>query len=149
VACPDVDSDGGKPAASDIFLPIFKIRPPLVVQIYLALFVRSLAVTKAVACRFSMGLLSAVVVPLSEQLSTRSLGVVVAAGLFSFCVLAVVFNVLNQLLFRNSNEPPVVFHWFPVFGSTIIYGIDPYKFFFNCQKKVYCANLPPYSKSVD
>ncbi len=96
-----------------------------------------------------MGLLSAVVVPLSEQLSTRSLGVVIAAGLFSFCVLAVVLNVLKQLLFKNSNEPPVVFHWFPVFGSTIVYGIDPYKFFFNCRQKVYCTNLPPYPKSVD
>jgi len=95
------------------------------------------AVRKAAACRFSMGLLSAVVVPLSEQLSIRSLGVVIAAGLFSFCVLAVVLNVLNQLLFKNPNEPPVVFHWFPVFGSTIVYGIDPYKFFFDCREKVY------------
>lgn len=96
-----------------------------------------------------MGLVSAVFVPLSEQLSTKSFGVVVAAGLFSFGVLAVVLNVLNQLLFKNPNEPPVVFHWFPVFGSTIVYGIDPYKFFFKCRQKVLCANLPTYPKSAD
>ncbi|POS82734.1 lanosterol 14-alpha-demethylase, partial [Erysiphe pulchra] len=50
-------------------------------------------------------------------------------------VLAVVLNVLYQLLFRKPHEPPVVFHWFPVIGSTITYGIDPYKFFFDCRAK--------------
>ena len=88
-----------------------------------------------------MGLLSAIVVPLSEQLSTWSTGVIVAAGFFSFCVLAVVLNVLDQLLLKNPNEPPVVFHWLPIFGSTVVYGIDPYKFFFDCREKV---DLRPY-----
>ena len=90
-----------------------------------------------------MGLLSTIVVPLSEHLSKRSTGVIVVASLFSFCVLAIVLNVLNQLLFRAPNEPPVVFHWLPVFGSTIVYGIDPYNFFFSCREKVDCANAAP------
>lgn len=51
-------------------------------------------------------------------------------------VLTVVWNVLRQILFRNPNEPPVVFHWVPIIGSTITYGIDPYKFFLENQKKV-------------
>ena len=86
-----------------------------------------------------MGLLSAVAVPLSEQWSTTSTGVIVGAGIFSFCVLAIVLNVLNQLLFKDPNQPPVVFHWLPVFGSTIVYGIDPYKFFFSCRERVECT----------
>ena len=52
---------------------------------------------------------------------------------------AVLLNVLAQLLFKNPNEPPVVFHWVPFLGSTIAYGIDPYKFFFACREKV-CKN---------
>jgi hypothetical protein len=60
----------------------------------------------------------------------------VVAVLASFIVLIVLLNVLQQLLFKNSNEPPMVFHWFPVIGSTITYGIDPYKFFFDCRAKV-------------
>ena len=59
-----------------------------------------------------------------------------AAGIAYLLVLAIVINVLQQLVRRNPNEPPVVFHWVPFIGSTIVYGIDPYKFFFGCQKKV-------------
>lgn len=43
---------------------------------------------------------------------------------------------LSQLLLKNPNEPPVVFHWFPVIGNTVTYGMDPYGFFFACRKKV-------------
>ncbi|KAF2456671.1 eburicol 14 alpha-demethylase-like protein [Lineolata rhizophorae] len=79
-----------------------------------------------------MGALSAIAGPLFERASTTTL---VAAGLASFFVLAVVVNVLKQLLFKNPNEPPVVFHWVPIIGSTITYGIDPYEFFFSCRQK--------------
>ncbi|KAJ5089861.1 hypothetical protein N7532_008545 [Penicillium argentinense] len=48
---------------------------------------------------------------------------------------SVVLNVLHQLLLYNRNEPPVVFHWFPILGSTITYGMDPYNFFFECREK--------------
>jgi sterol 14-demethylase len=76
-----------------------------------------------------------------ELAAQRGLAVLLGAGAAAFVVLAVVLNVLNQLLFRNPNEPPVVFHWFPVIGSTITYGMDPYGFFNKCRAKV-C--FPPF-----
>ena len=51
-------------------------------------------------------------------------------------VFAIAANVLQQTLLAKSNEPPVVFHWLPLIGSTVTYGIDPFKFFFECQAKV-------------
>lgn len=51
-------------------------------------------------------------------------------------VIIVALNVLRQLLFRNKNEPPVVFHWIPFLGNTITYGMDPYAFFFSNREKV-------------
>lgn len=83
-----------------------------------------------------MGLLTFVLEPLRDALGTESTLYVLAAGALSFCLLAVLLNVLQQLLFRNPSEPPLVFHWVPFIGSTISYGIDPYKFFFNCRDKV-------------
>jgi sterol 14alpha-demethylase len=74
--------------------------------------------------------------PIAAQVSQRGLGVVIGAGFASFLVLAVVCNVLAQLLLKNPNEPPVVFHWFPVVGNTVMYGMDPYRFFFECRAKV-------------
>ena len=47
----------------------------------------------------------------------------------------ILLNVAQQLFLRNPNEPPIVFHLVPFFGSTIAYGIDPYKFFFACREK--------------
>lgn len=83
-----------------------------------------------------MGILEVITASLAEQISQRGMGIVVAAGFAAFLVLAVVLNVLNQLLFKNPNEPPVVFHWFPVVGSSVTYGIDPYRFFFENRAKV-------------
>lgn len=94
-----------------------------------------------------MGLLGLVAEPLHNLLSNRSVGVIAAASFASFVVLAIVLNVLSQLLFRNPKEPPVVFHWVPVIGSTISYGIDPYKFFFNCRQKACEQLLPLLSQS--
>ncbi|KAI1435348.1 cytochrome P450 51 [Xylaria sp. CBS 124048] len=75
-----------------------------------------------------MGLVQDIAGPLSQQLSQLSVvsraGVVVAALLF----LTVSLNVIKQIFFKNPNEPPVIFHWFPVIGSTITYGIDPPRF---------------------
>jgi hypothetical protein len=84
----------------------------------------------------SMGVLADVSGPIGNFTANSSTPVVIAAGFASFLVLAVVLNVLQQLLLKNPNEPPVVFHLFPVIGSTITYGMDPYKFFFAQQKKV-------------
>jgi hypothetical protein len=86
------------------------------------------------ACK--MGILENISGPLAQQISQRGTGVVVASAFAAFLVLAVVLNVLNQLLFKNPNEPPVVFHWLPVIGSTVTYGIDPYRFFFENRAKV-------------
>ena len=83
-----------------------------------------------------MGVLEHLTGPLGEQVAQRGTGIVVAAGFAAFLVLAVVLNVLQQLLWKNPNEPPVVFHWFPIVGNTITYGMDPYGFFFDCKAKV-------------
>ncbi|KAK5663495.1 hypothetical protein OQA88_3925 [Cercophora sp. LCS_1] len=83
-----------------------------------------------------MGLLQEVAGPLSQQFSQLGLGsqigVVVATVLF----VSVFVNVLRQALPRNSNEPPMVFHWFPIIGSTITYGMDPPRFFDENRKKL-------------
>ncbi|KAL9119582.1 MAG: hypothetical protein Q9187_003869 [Circinaria calcarea] len=60
---------------------------------------------------------------------------ITAIGFTALIILAVVYNVLRQLLFKNPNEPPVVFHWLPVLGSTVVYGMEPFKFFDNCRAK--------------
>jgi sterol 14-demethylase len=83
-----------------------------------------------------MGLLGDLTEAVGLQLSNRSLGVTLASGFAAFAVLAIVLNVLKQLLLKNPNEPPIVFHWVPFIGSTITYGIDPYRFFFDCRRKV-------------
>ena len=75
---------------------------------------------------------------------TAYLGAFCSHGLFSQFILLfalgifflIAFNVLKQLLVQRPHEPPVVFHWFPFIGSTVTYGIDPYKFFSDCQRKV-------------
>jgi sterol 14-demethylase len=55
----------------------------------------------------------------------------------------IVLNVTRQLLFRNKNEPPTVFHWIPWLGSTVTYGMDPYKFFFTNREKVHSTSIIP------
>ena len=70
--------------------------------------------------------------------------VVVVAFIISLTILA---NVLQQTLLKKQNEPPVVFHWLPVIGSTVTYGIDPFKFFFKCQAKV-CTQGPENVNSL-
>lgn len=68
------------------------------------------------------------------MLSITLLGAYTAVALS----LTILINVAYQLLLRQWNkiQPPVVFHWIPFLGSTISYGIDPYKFFFDCREKV-------------
>ncbi|KAL9121328.1 MAG: hypothetical protein Q9187_002116 [Circinaria calcarea] len=81
-----------------------------------------------------MGLLAAITGPLGE-LSNRSAALALLAGTASLIVLAIIFNVLKQLLLKTPDEPPLVFHWIPFIGNTITYGIDPYQFFFTCRQK--------------
>ena len=56
--------------------------------------------------------------------------------LASTLLVATLTYVLLQVSFKRTHEPPLVFHWFPFIGSTIAYGIDPFKFFAECQAKV-------------
>ena len=60
----------------------------------------------------------------------------ITAALACILVLAILVNVLQQTLLPKSNQPPLVFHWLPFIGSTVIYGTDPIKFMFECQAKV-------------
>ena len=89
-----------------------------------------------------MAILGLITGPLSRLLGTDSPGVLLAAALFTLFVVAILLNVLTQLIRRNPSEPPLVFHWIPFFGSTIDYGIDPYKFFFRCREKVALNKTP-------
>lgn len=82
-----------------------------------------------------MGLLSVVAEPLQRILTTLPTWQLLVFGFFGFVTIAVALNVLKQLLFKNPNEPPIVFHYFPLLGSTVLYGIDPFKFFFACKEK--------------
>ncbi|KIK70327.1 hypothetical protein GYMLUDRAFT_32331 [Collybiopsis luxurians FD-317 M1] len=67
-----------------------------------------------------------------EVASTR----IILLALINVPLLAIVFNVLWQLLIpRSKTDPPVVFHWIPIVGSAIEYGNDPMKFFVTCQAK--------------
>lgn len=50
-------------------------------------------------------------------------------------IFSIIFNVLYQMLPRNKSQPPLVFHWIPVFGSAAPYGQDPIKFFLDCREK--------------
>lgn len=73
-----------------------------------------------------------------EALSPLFLGQIARVSCYAVGVglVLIVLNVINQLFLYNRNEPPVVFHWFPLVGSTIAYGMDPYQFFFSCRQKV-------------
>nr|AKA94166.1 lanosterol 14-alpha-demethylase [Zymoseptoria tritici] len=83
-----------------------------------------------------MGLLQEVLAQFDAQFGQTSLWKLVGLGFLAFSTLAILLNVLSQLLFRGkSSDPPLVFHWVPFIGSTITYGIDPYKFFFSCREK--------------
>ncbi|KAL9051439.1 MAG: hypothetical protein Q9162_006008 [Coniocarpon cinnabarinum] len=82
-----------------------------------------------------MGLLALIVQTLADLPQHLPPPSVLLATVAGVGILAVVVNVLQQLMLRNPHEPPVVFHWFPFFGSTVWYGMDPFKFFFKCREK--------------
>lgn len=74
--------------------------------------------------------------PLAQQFQTLGLGSQIAIAIGGFVALSVALNVASQILFKNPNEPPLVFHWFPFIGSTVTYGMDPPKFFKENRAKV-------------
>jgi sterol 14-demethylase len=64
-----------------------------------------------------------------------SLSISIPLTLTLIGIIAIVQNVARQLFFANPHRPPMVFHLVPLIGSTIQYGMDPYKFFFDCRAK--------------
>ncbi|KAK5075984.1 Lanosterol 14-alpha-demethylase [Lithohypha guttulata] len=82
-----------------------------------------------------MGAVAIVAEPLQRLAQSLAIWQLVLLGSVSFIVLAITLNVLNQILFKNPNGPPVVFHLVPGLGSTIWYGMDPFTFFFACKEK--------------
>jgi len=83
-----------------------------------------------------MGVFQELAGPLAQRFSQLGVFSQVAVALAVLLSVTVFFNVLQQLLFKNPNEPPLVFHWFPVIGSTITYGINPPRFFKENRAKV-------------
>lgn len=83
-----------------------------------------------------MGILQVVAGPLSQQFSQLGTASQIGVAIASFVCISVVLNVLQQILFKKPNEPPLVFHWFPIIGSTITYGMDPPRFFKENREKV-------------
>src|ERR1700712_3248159 len=68
--------------------------------------------------------------------SSVPLSISIPVTLIFIILTAIIQNVISQLFFgyfADPNEPPVVFHIFPFIGSTIQYGMDPFKFFFECR----------------
>ncbi|KAJ5971145.1 Cytochrome P450 [Penicillium vulpinum] len=82
-----------------------------------------------------MGLFASFLATFCEHCSTQSIYTLTIVGALSVIALSVVINVLRQLFFKKAHEPPVVFHWFPFIGSTISYGMEPFKFFDNARTK--------------
>jgi hypothetical protein len=80
-----------------------------------------------------MGLLTTLSEPFSV-VEWTPLTYVAAFGTFLTAV--VLLNVLQQLVWKNPTDPPLVFHLFPIIGSTITYGMQPVKFFEENKKKV-------------
>ena len=83
-----------------------------------------------------MGVLQVIAGPLSQQFSQLGTFSQIGVAIASFLFVAVALNVLQQFLFKKPNEPPLVFHWFPIIGSTITYGMDPPRFFKENREKV-------------
>lgn len=78
-----------------------------------------------------MGLLADITSLAASNLENKSIYALTGIALVTAFSLAVLLNVVNQLLKASSrgSDPPVVFHWIPFIGSTVTYGIDPFKFF--------------------
>lgn len=83
-----------------------------------------------------MGVLQDVTGPVSQRFSDMGTASQVGVMVAAFVALSVIVHVTKQILFKNPNEPPVVFSWFPIIGSTITYGMDPPRFFEENRAKV-------------
>lgn len=88
-----------------------------------------------------MGFVEEVLGPAAGKFAGLGLGAQIGLGLGGFLFFSVLFNVLSQVLFKNPNEPPMVFHLFPLIGSTVTYGMDPPRWMAEQRKKV--SDFPP------
>ncbi|KAH9451382.1 hypothetical protein Pst134EB_018853 [Puccinia striiformis f. sp. tritici] len=80
--------------------------------------------------------MSSLLSPVFEFIGSFSLFVQFTIYLLLSIVSIVSINIFNQLIVpKNATTPPVVFHIFPIIGSAISYGIDPYAFLESCRKK--------------
>lgn len=68
-----------------------------------------------------MGLLTTVAVPVEHLLNTLPVYQLVLLGFASLITLAITLNVARQLLFKDKNAPPEVFHLVPGLGSTYVF----------------------------
>jgi hypothetical protein len=82
-----------------------------------------------------MGLLATLLGPLGDYFASTPIYISIFTAFFAFITITLTLNVLQQVLFKDPTKPPVVFHWFPIIGNTIGYGIDPIAFFQTCQDK--------------
>ena len=73
---------------------------------------------------------------MAEAFARLGLASQIGVAIGGFLFLSIFLNVLKQVLIKNPNEPPLVFHWFPFVGSTITYGMDPPRFFKENKEKV-------------
>lgn len=67
----------------------------------------------------------------------------VLLSIIAILTATIIGNMLRQLLQRSPHEPPLVFHWIPIIGSTVAYGIDPFRFFLKCKAKVDLPDSDP------
>jgi hypothetical protein len=82
-----------------------------------------------------MGIFSTLAEPLERLATTLPLWQLVFLGSTAFITIAVVLNIIRQLFFYDRNAPPVVFHWIPVLGNAVTYGMEPFNFFFKNYEK--------------
>jgi len=84
---------------------------------------------------YTMGLLALIAEPLQRLAASVPTWQLIVLSSLGFLLTAITLNILKQTLLKNPNEPPIVFHFVPFLGSTVTYGIDPFKFFFACKEK--------------
>ncbi|CCA74606.1 related to sterol 14 alpha-demethylase [Serendipita indica DSM 11827] len=73
---------------------------------------------------------------LEKAMENVPMWALLVAGFFGVQIVAVVLNVLRQLVLpKDPNLPPEVFHFYPIIGSAISYGNDPINFFFKCREQ--------------
>jgi sterol 14-demethylase len=82
-----------------------------------------------------MGLLATSLEPLVRTILTAPASQLIPCFLLTLAGFAVAWNFIKQLIFYDRSAPPVVFHFFPFWGSTYQYSVDPYRFVTACANR--------------